>query len=618
MDWIDVLELEAALTDVPQELRDLPNWVCWKLEERNGKPTKVPINAHSGKDAKSNDRATWASLDTALQALRNNLRLDGVGCMIAPPYVGIDLDKCRDPETGIVQQWALDAIRELDTYTEFSPGSGFHLWVKGKIPPGGNRRGHVEMYAQARYFTVTGRHFEGTPLTINHRDLTAFHTKYITQGTPNGTAAAPDIGKDTSPSAKEFKEACKIAEEIVRRLGSKATVDDVTVEFYERVPAREKWERHRTYVERTIAKALETVRGKLPNTVETTIILQSFADVQAKPIVWMWKDRIPKAKLTIFSGNPDVGKSTVLCDIIARYTTGRDYPDGAPNTIGPSGVLMLIAEDDPADTVKPRLMAAGADLARVSFLKAVRISKDSKREERMLALDTDLTLLELELQNNPQIGLVSIDPITSYLGKADLNKEQELRRVLGPIKELAERTGVTFIGLGHFNKRADVSALHKVGGAVAMSGVARAVWLFAKNPDTEGEYLMLLGKGNLTRKRGGLKYRIGSKELATLGEQPFIAWQGEADGDADTVLAMERDPDQKRRAKAERFLTEYLAAGPARSDDIQADAKNLHISRNALFEAKKELRITASQRWDEGSVSGGGLCHRRTQNPTRL
>ena len=92
---------------------------------------------------------------------------------------------------------------------------------------------------------------------------------------------------------------------------------------------------------------------------------------------------------------------------------------------------MIIAEDDPEDTTKPRLMAAGADLTRVHLLRCVRITQGANKAERMLALDTDLKLLEAELVANPAIKLVVIDPITTYFGKANVNRDQELRTVLG-------------------------------------------------------------------------------------------------------------------------------------------------------------------------------------------
>jgi putative DNA primase/helicase len=328
--------------------------------------------------------------------------------------------------------------------------------------------------------------------------------------------------------------------------------------------------------------------------IETTLLLEQFSNVEAKPVLWLWPDRIPKQKITIFSGAPDCGKTTVLIDVIARYSTGREYADGAINSSKPGKVLMLIAEDDPADTVKPRLIAASADVSKISYLRAVQIQQKAKKQERAIALDEDLALLETELKRDPEIGLVTIDPISSYLGRADVNKDQELRRVLIPVKELAERTGVTIIGLGHFNKRSDVGALNRVGGAVAMSAVPRAVWTFGKSPNEEDVFLMQRGKLNVTGRTTGLRYRFGVKELPT-GPAPFIEWGGEETRTAEEILDLERNPEGKRQDKAARFLSDFLSEGPKSSADILQEGTKRGISRGALFEAKKQLGISAER-----------------------
>ncbi len=346
------------------------------------------------------------------------------------------------------------------------------------------------------------------------------------------------------------------------------------------------------------ANAAEWKPATNQNDIETTLVRECFTDITAKPVEWDWPERIPRAKLTIFSGDPDLGKSTVACDVIARRTTKTTWPDGAANNTEPGDVLLMIAEDDPEDTVKPRLMAADADLNRVHLLRCVRITQGAKKVDRMLALDQDLLLLEKELVANPQIRLVVIDPITNYFGRKDVNRDQELRGVLVPIKELADRTNVTFVGVGHFNKRSDVTALHRVGGAVAMSGVARAVWMFMRNPEVEGEYLMLLGKGNLTKKRTGLRYRITEK-IITLPDGvktgvPAIDWQsGESTANADETLAVMNEPGGQKRARAERFLMDVLADGDKPSDEIMAKGDKKGLKRTTLFAAKKTLGIEA-------------------------
>ena len=328
----------------------------------------------------------------------------------------------------------------------------------------------------------------------------------------------------------------------------------------------------------------------------TSLIIESFDQIEAKPVEWLWDQRIPRDKLTMFCGNPDVGKTTIVIEVIARHTTGRDYPDGAKNTDVAREVLMLIAEDDPADTIKPRLIGAGADVSKVKFVRAVEIRQNAKKVERMLALDTDIGLLEGALMENRKIGLVVIDPITNYLGKADMNREQEVRRVLTPIRELAERVSVTVIGLAHFNKRSDVSALHRVGGASAMGGVPRAVWLFVKDQQDAGLYKMLRGKGNLSKVNKGLKYRI-IETITPTGGVPTIEWSGETSENVDDALTVDRDPESRKSTKAKRFLMEHFKSHPGMqpSDPIVEEARRQGISKTTLFRAREDLGVEAER-----------------------
>jgi primase-polymerase (primpol)-like protein len=149
---------------VPTALRERAQWVCWRTELRDGKETKIPINPTTGQKAKTDDPATWSGFETALEYWRDTDRVEGIGFVFSAddPLVGIDLDDCRDPETGEIDQWAQDIIDSVDTYTEISPsGTGIHLILRGMLPGDRNRRGDIEMYEHLRYFTVTGRPVSG-------------------------------------------------------------------------------------------------------------------------------------------------------------------------------------------------------------------------------------------------------------------------------------------------------------------------------------------------------------------------------------------------------------------------------------------------------------------------
>jgi len=191
---------------IPETLRERDQWVCWREEERDGKPTKIPVTPGAGGFASATESETWASFETALDYTETE-HADGVGFVFTDddPIVGVDLDDCRDPETGDVDDAALDIIERLDSYTEVSPsGTGYHVLITGELPDGRNRRGSVELYDTARFFTVTGDHVDRTPTRVARRQdaLTAIHREYV-QDTERDTASESEqreSADDESPT----------------------------------------------------------------------------------------------------------------------------------------------------------------------------------------------------------------------------------------------------------------------------------------------------------------------------------------------------------------------------------------------------------------------------------
>src|SRR5215204_3510068 len=152
-------------------MRDLRQWLCWQFEERSGELTKVPYSPLTRRRADSTVPETWASRDEAVRARRQH-DYDGIGFVFTSDddLCGVDLDKCLDPETGEIENWAQEIIEELDSYTEISPsGTGVHILVRARLPEGRNRKGRFEVYDRSRYFTFTGKHLTGTPQTIERR-----------------------------------------------------------------------------------------------------------------------------------------------------------------------------------------------------------------------------------------------------------------------------------------------------------------------------------------------------------------------------------------------------------------------------------------------------------------
>ncbi len=188
--------LPLVVENVPSDLTEWNRWVAWRLEFRSGKWTKVPVNAASGARASSTDPSTWSAFEKALRCAHKNL-LPGVGFVFTgSPFAGVDLDGCRHPETGRLEDWAEEIVAELDSYAEVSPSeTGVKVVVRGSLLPGRRRRGSVEMYDSGRFFTVTGHRLPEAPTDVMERtgQLAALHRRVF--GEPTTPRAAGFVGK---------------------------------------------------------------------------------------------------------------------------------------------------------------------------------------------------------------------------------------------------------------------------------------------------------------------------------------------------------------------------------------------------------------------------------------
>ena len=147
---------DELLENVPEEMRQYAHWVMYRIEERNGDLTKIPYSPNTGRFASTTDSRTWATFSEALEAFESG-RYDGIGFVFSSgdPFAGVDLDNCRNPVTGELEEWAAKIVTALGGYAEASPsGTGVHIIVRGKAP--NRKRGRVEAYSERRFFTVTG------------------------------------------------------------------------------------------------------------------------------------------------------------------------------------------------------------------------------------------------------------------------------------------------------------------------------------------------------------------------------------------------------------------------------------------------------------------------------
>jgi putative DNA primase/helicase len=166
------MEFNARKHIFPRGLVNCDQWILWKTEVRDGKETKVPVNPNNLSKAMVNESETWSDFDTADEISRDMAKY-GLGFVFTKddPFVGIDLDKVRDPDSGSVSNDDIRFIVEkMDTYTEVSPsGTGYHIISRGKLPDGRTRHNGIEMYDNARFFTMSGNHVDGSPQMTKER-----------------------------------------------------------------------------------------------------------------------------------------------------------------------------------------------------------------------------------------------------------------------------------------------------------------------------------------------------------------------------------------------------------------------------------------------------------------
>jgi hypothetical protein len=330
--------------------------------------------------------------------------------------------------------------------------------------------------------------------------------------------------------------------------------------------------------------------------ISKTSELVSLATIKPEATDWLWDQRIPRGAQTISTGWPGVGKSQQQCDIVARTSIGTPWPDGSPCPCGDT--IMLTCEDSYAKTVIPRLLAAGANLERVYSLPIIRIDAKTKRA---FLLTEDLGELERHLNDLPNAILVTIDPITVFLGTGRINSNSvtDIRGTLAPLSDLAERQNIAIHTVTHPPKTT-TSAMNAFIGSQAFIAASRMAYLTTEEMDEEGKptgrFLMAMVRSSLGPKLPTLAYRLAQ---VTVGEDhrdgrtivgSYVVWEdGVVDISASAALAAAlgaakgSNDDHTAKADCTEFLKTVLADGWVEVANITAEA----ISAGLLGEGKQ-------------------------------
>jgi hypothetical protein len=322
---------------------------------------------------------------------------------------------------------------------------------------------------------------------------------------------------------------------------------------------------------------------------------------------WLWPGRIPLGTLTLFSGDPKLGKSLAALSVLAALSRGGPLPGaGGEPAIAPRGsALLLSAEDDPARTIVPRLIAAGADLDHIHLLSTMRDPEFGGYSggpsdyvpggERMPTLSPDdLRAIERRAADLGDCRMIVFDPVSAYIGGPGL----DVRRVLTPLRLMAERLGAAVVLITHHNKQggSGTNGKYRVLGRIEYVGVCRVNFLFLQDPDdpTGRRRLMLDNGGNLADRQPALVYVVQGTDAAA-----YVEWLPETiDLDADAALARARKVGKTdgsgvgaRRRECEAWLRGHLADGPRPAKECEQAAAESGFSGALLQRARAAIAV---------------------------
>jgi len=351
--------------------------------------------------------------------------------------------------------------------------------------------------------------------------------------------------------------------------------------------------------EKTTPDGVTTNKKTTPHPSRTAeAVLTCVADVEETEIRWLWPGRVALGRITLLVGRPGEGKSFLTMDMAARVTRGLPWPDGSECPEG--SVLLISAEDDPRDTVRPRLRAHNADLRRIHLLSMVRrTDSDGSPYDEMFTL-ADAQALETVLRAHRDCRLVVVDPIGSFLGgRTDAHRDNDVRSVLVPVARLAEQYDAAVLVVAHRRKSPGGFADDMALGSRAFTGLARAVWHVSRDRDNKQRRLLLPGKNNLAAEGRGLAFTIAPRPDGA----PAIRWESDPiDLTADEALREENaDAGEGRRTAVDdaiAWLQATLADGSLPAAEVLAMADADGIAEKTLKRAKTRLGVRS---WKEGN-----------------
>jgi hypothetical protein len=307
----------------------------------------------------------------------------------------------------------------------------------------------------------------------------------------------------------------------------------------------------------------------------------ALSQIAPEPLRWLSPGRLAAGKITLLDGDPGLGKSTLLCEFAARISRGDPLPGG--DAAPPRPVVLMSAEDDPYDTIRPRIDAAGGDPRRV--IAFATLPNDASTET-LGAIPDHLYVIE-EIITRTRAALLIIDPLVAFLARGhNANSDQGVRRAFHALKGLAERTGVAIVAVRHLNKSMTANPLYRGGGSIGIIGAARCGLLLAPDPEDAERRILASTKDNLGLPPPSLAFRLLSSPGSDVAR---VVWEGESQWTAGQLLRESASgvPTHSLLADAREWLRAALADGPRSAREILREAADAGLGRNLLYTARK-------------------------------
>ena len=594
------------LKDLPAELQGGDCFVAWRYEERDKKKTKVPVNPRTGGTASVTDPSTWSSLEEAIRAI-GRFGCSGVGRVVVSKdgYCGIDLDKCRDPQTGKLTPLATTIVKTLNSYTEITPSCcGVRIWIRATLPGPRCRKDGVEIYADRRYFTLTGNHLPNTPRTVEtrHAELDHIYKKLF----PGAAKATRSNGHNKETGDPWTRWRGVPDEELLRRAFKnpkfKRLWDGDTSEYggddsradsglcynlafwtgkdperierlfnRSKLADRGKWQKREDYRRRTISNAIDNTtnvwtpaipQGNPVNPFSLAVGMDTLLAGEDDSTEFIEPNIIAKGNITQVFSPRGLGKSMWATCVAVKHAKTKNR-------------VLLIDRDNPRKAVRERLCGFGAtrDLPGLKFLS---------RENAPPLTDTrawaDFPYDEYDL-----VILDSLDSAAEGVGEQDSTKPS---LAIAPLLDIARREyGPAVLLLGNTIKsakhsrgsgviedRADI--VFEVRDATNFHPTGKKPWIEELPAADAGSWT-----GRSTRRKRLSKYRLAF--VATkfrIGEEPepFIV-EIDLTTEPWTVRDVTDDVDRegaaaRTRAAEERAAAVHTAAESLRLEILRREA----------------------------------------------